>query len=232
VKRLIVLTGAGISKESGLSTFREQDGLWEQHAIEDVATPKAWYANPDLVTQFYNERRRQLFLAEPNAAHLEVKNLETHFDVQVITQNVDDLHERAGSKNILHLHGKLNELRSQIDPKEIHIAKNWKVTEKDVCSYGKRLRPNIVWFGEDVPLMPVASELVRQCDILVVIGTSLQVYPAANLLRDAPLSAKIFLIDPNELTVRGIAAHRIHHIKEPATKGVQTLRNFILANKS
>lgn len=227
MKKLVVLTGAGISKESGLSTFREQDGLWENHAIEDVATPEAWSKNPKLVTAFYNARRKQLFKAKPNAAHLALKTLEENFEVEIITQNVDDLHEQAGSTKVLHLHGKLKEVRSVVDPKEIYTISKWEVTEKDVCTHGQPLRPNIVWFGEDVPMMPKAAKIAQKADYFVVIGTSLQVYPAAHLLFDVPPTTPIFVIDPQPVNLMGLPKHRVQHIQAPATKGVASLQNLL-----
>jgi NAD-dependent deacetylase len=193
MKHLVVLTGAGTSAESGISTFRDSNGLWEQYRIEDVATPQAWQRNPELVTEFYNQRRLQLNEVQPNNGHLILAQLEKHFRVSIITQNVDNLHERAGSSNIIHLHGELTKMRSPCCVNEIgHIAQSTLST----CGHGNSLRPHIVWFGEDVPLLQDAAELVEDADIFMVLGTSLEVYPAAGLLYNVPLKAERWVIDP------------------------------------
>ena len=195
MKKIIVLTGAGISAESGIKTFRDADGLWENHRIEDVATPEAWWRNPELVLRFYNERRRQLLTVEPNAGHRALVELERHFEVQVITQNVDDLHERAGSQNVLHLHGQLRKARS-----EKHLTPSYAcdgdIQLGDLCARGTQLRPDIVWLGEAVPMLESAAELAEQADIFLIIGTSLQVYPAASLMQYAPRHIPFYYIDP------------------------------------
>ncbi|MFM2269127.1 MAG: hypothetical protein RL757_2568 [Bacteroidota bacterium] len=192
---VVVLTGAGISAESGISTFRDADGLWENHRIEDVASPEGWAKNPILVLDFYNKRRQQLFDVLPNAAHVALKDLEEKYDVRIVTQNVDDLHERAGSATILHLHGKLREVRSTRNPK---LVQYWEkdVNWGDTCPLGSQLRPNIVWFGEEVPLLYDAAEWVSSADYILIIGTSMQVYPAAGLVGYARKDAPIFYIDP------------------------------------
>lgn len=197
---IVVLTGAGISAESGLKTFRDSGGLWENHRIEDVATPEAWHRNRALVLQFYNERRKAMHEAKPNAGHLEIAAWQKHARVSVITQNVDDLHERAGSKSVLHLHGELAMARSTADPNLILPVKGWAIREGDVCPLGSQLRPHIVWFGEAVTEMPYAEEIAATADVLVVVGTSLQVYPAASLAWSAPDSAHRFLVDPHPPT--------------------------------
>lgn len=196
MKNIVVFTGAGMSAESGIPTFRGTDGLWEGNRIEDVATPEAWARNPDLVTEFYNLRRKNVMQAEPNAGHLHIAAWEKHHRVRIVTQNIDDLHERAGSTEILHLHGEIMKVRSEVDLNDIRSLEHWEVTAKDLCRKGKRLRPNIVWFGEAVPLIDEAAEWVSQADILVVVGTSLQVYPAAGLVHYTKRDAEIFVIDP------------------------------------
>lgn len=195
MRKLIVLTGAGISAESGIKTFRDADGLWENHRIEDVATPEAWQRNPELVLRFYNERRAALLQAIPNAGHRALVDLEREFEVQIITQNVDDLHERAGSRHVLHLHGELRKVRSEVHEDLIY---HWDgdLTLDDRCALGTRLRPHIVWFGEMVPLLPRAAELTRQADVLLIVGTSLQVYPAAGLMAYARRETPVFYVDP------------------------------------
>lgn len=216
MKKIVVLSGAGISQESGLKTFRDSDGLWENHAIEEVATYEAWENNPHLVLKFYNERRQQMLKALPNQAHLLLAELEQNFDVQIITQNVDDLHERAGSTKVLHLHGELRKVRSTKNPGLIYE------TEKDtlwgdVCELGSQLRPHIVWFGESVPMLEAATGLVEEADHVVVVGTSLQVYPAAGLMMYASPNAQVFYIDPKPAKVNS----RVNVIAETAGIGVK-----------
>lgn len=194
--KLVVLTGAGMSADSGISTFRDSGGLWENHDIMEVASPEGWKANPNLVLDFYNKRRKQVLEVDPNEGHYALAELEKHFDIQIITQNVDDLHERAGSTNVLHLHGELLKMRSSGDEKLIYDCKN-NINEGYLCEKGFQLRPHIVWFGEMVPMIEPAIEIVQNADIFAVIGTSLQVYPAAGLLHYvAPMVPK-YLIDPN-----------------------------------
>lgn len=222
MKKLVVLTGSGISAESGLKTFREAGGLWEEHDVMDVASYEGWLRDPELVLRFYNERRAQLRNAEPNAGHRGLVELESDFDVQIITQNVDDLHERAGSTNVLHLHGKLTEARCSVHDSGIIPVDYGTINTGDLCSEGHQLRPNIVWFGEPVPAMEEAMVLTSQADILVVVGTSLVVYPAAGLIDYAPEHAPVFLIDPH--TVNPPRYRKVHFIIEKAGKGVQILR--------
>jgi len=195
MQKIVVLTGAGISAESGISTFRDSDGLWENHRIEDVATPEGWRRNPALVQEFYNQRRRQLLEVEPNAGHRALVELEKRYEVQVVTQNVDDLHERAGSRQVLHLHGELRKVRSE---RYEELVYDWEKDVKmgDVCQRGAQLRPHIVWFGEAVPLLEKAAELAEQADIFIIVGTSLQVYPAASLMAYAPDHIPVYYIDP------------------------------------
>ena len=178
-KRLVVLSGAGMSQESGLKTFRDMGGLWEQYDVTEVASPEAWERNPELVLRFYNERRKLLWEAKPNAGHIGIARLEKDFDVDIITQNVDDLHEQAGSTNVLHLHGELRKARSTFDPELVYTMDHWELKIGDKCELGSQLRPHIVWFGEPVPNMTKALALTQKADIFVVIGTSLAVYPAA-----------------------------------------------------
>ena len=196
MQNIVVLSGAGISAESGISTFRDSNGLWENHPIEKVATPSAWEENKKLVLQFYNQRRKQLFEVEPYSGHQALVALEEHFNVHIITQNVDDLHERAGSSNILHLHGELKKARSTVDSRLIYEMDSWELNLGDTCEKGSQLRPHIVWFGEDVPAIPTAIEWTRKADYFVVIGTSLQVYPAANLIYYTSSHTEHILIDP------------------------------------
>lgn len=197
MKKIVVLSGAGISAESGISTFRDADGLWRNHRIEEVASPIAWRNDIDLVLEFYNIRRKQLFEVEPNAGHKALVNLEKHFEVEIVTQNVDDLHERAGSTKVLHLHGELKKARSTVDESLVYELKHWELKKGDLCEKGSQLRPHIVWFGEAVPNISRGASIVRQADILIVVGTSLVVYPAASLIDYAPENTPVFYIDPN-----------------------------------
>lgn len=216
MKNVVVLTGAGISAESGLKTFRDSDGLWEGHDVIEVASPLGFKNNPELVLDFYNQRRKQLLEVMPNEAHLALAELEKKYKVSIVTQNVDDLHERAGSTSILHLHGELLKVRSTYNEKDIQYwSKDLFVG--DLCKNGFQLRPDIVWFGEDVPLIPKAIEICENADILMIVGTSMQVYPAASLINFIPPNTKIFYIDPNPAV--------IHHpnltvIEEKATTGI------------
>jgi NAD-dependent deacetylase len=219
MKQLVVLTGAGMSQESGIKTFRDADGLWENHRIEDVATPEAWERDPELVLDFYNLRRKQLYEVEPNAAHYALAKLEGNYEVQIITQNVDDLHERAGSTRVLHLHGELKKVRSTIDPDLVHTLDGWELKLGDRCNKGSQLRPHIVWFGETVPNIIIATSMVQKADIFLVIGTSLKVYPAAGLLHYVPGNVPKYLIDPEAEPQYYLQNLTI--IKDKATTGVQ-----------
>lgn len=192
-----------MSAESGLRTFRDNGGLWENHRVEDVATPQAWTRDRRLVLRFYNERRKALLAAEPNEGHRVVARWEQTHRVSVITQNVDDLHERAGSTRVLHLHGELMKARSTVDPAPVCMLGDWELKEGDLCEKGSPLRPHIVWFGEEVPLMPAATAIAATADVLVVVGTSLQVYPAAGLASCAPPRARRILIDPHPAPIDG-----------------------------
>ncbi|MBK3516253.1 SIR2 family NAD-dependent protein deacylase [Carboxylicivirga marina] len=196
-RKLVVLTGAGISAESGIKTFRENNGLWENHDVTEVASPEGWAKDPHLVLDFYNQRRKQLLKCAPNGAHLGLVELEKHFDVEIITQNVDDLHEQAGSSHVLHLHGELKKVRSTKDESLIYELDGWELKWGDTCEKGAQLRPHIVWFGEAVPAMEAAIDITEQASIFVVVGTSLNVYPAAGLLNYVPEGVPIYIIDPN-----------------------------------
>ena len=222
MKNLVVLTGAGISQESGIKTFRDADGLWNNYRIEEVASPEAWDRDPQLVLDFYNLRRKQLYEVEPNSAHFALAELEARCKVQIITQNVDDLHERAGSTNVLHLHGELKKVRSTVDPDLIYNLDGWELKLGDLCEKGSQLRPHIVWFGESVPNIMMATSIVRHADIFLVIGTSLKVYPAAGLMQYVPSRVPKYLIDPEAEPQYYI--HNLTIIKEKATTGV---RSFI-----
>jgi len=225
-KKIVILTGAGISAESGIATFRDSNGLWEQHKIEDVATPDGWRRNPQLVLDFYNQRRKQAATVAPNAGHLGLVELEKQFDVHIITQNVDDLHERAGSTKVLHLHGKLREARSSVNPQLIYDIGDKEICLGDKCERGSQLRPNIVWFGEAVPAIEEAIAITEKADVFIVIGTSLQVYPAAGLLNFAGEDIPKYLIDPNAEAVGGILNLTV--IKEKAGIGVPMLVKELL----
>lgn len=223
-KKLVVLTGAGISAESGLKTFRDSDGLWEGYNIEDVATPRAWRKDPQLVLEFYNYRRKNVLEAQPNAAHLGLAELEKDFNVTIITQNIDDLHERAGSTNVLHLHGEIFKMRSERDLELIYEIKG-DIKIGDRAEDGQQLRPHIVWFEEPVPKIEEAIPVVRAADIFVVVGTSLVVYPAAGLINYAPWNIPKYIIDKripytSELT-------NITGIEKPATEGVVELTRLL-----
>jgi NAD-dependent deacetylase len=225
-KKIIVLTGAGISAESGLKTFRDSDGLWEGHSIEDVATPEGWHRNKELVLKFYNERRRDGLNAKPNAGHLALKDLEKYFDVQIITQNVDNLHEKAGSTNVMHLHGEIFKSQSTRNPKLVYDMAGWELKIGDKCELGSQLRPFIVWFGEAVPMIEPAVALSQQADIFVVVGTSLAVYPAASLVYYAPPNTPIFVVDPKIPDME--KTKNVTFIEEPASTGVETLKKMLI----
>ena len=220
-KQVVVFTGAGISAESGIKTFRDAGGLWENYKIEDVATPEAWKKNQELVNEFYNARRKQVIAASPNKAHYFIADLESKFNVNVVTQNVDDFHERAGSKNVLHLHGEIMKVRSEIDPDLIYPVTKWELKIGDLCEKGSQLRPHIVWFGELVPLMDQANYLAAQADFFIVIGTSLNVYPAAGILNFVSQEVPKWLIDPNDFQLDYIKY--LNHIKSTAVDGLNQL---------
>lgn len=218
-KNLVIFSGAGISAESGLKTFRDSGGLWEEFRIEDVATPEAWMKDPSLVTQFYNLRRKQVMDALPNDAHRIIADLESKFNVQIITQNIDDLHERAGSKNVLHLHGEIMKVRSTVNQELIYPLKHWEVKIGDRCEKGSQLRPHIVWFGEMVPEMDNAITIASNADYFVVIGTSLNVYPAAGILNYVPLKVPKWLVDPGDFSLDYVS--NLTHIKKVASEGMK-----------
>ncbi|MBK9732938.1 MAG: NAD-dependent deacylase [Chitinophagaceae bacterium] len=219
-KNLVVLTGAGISAESGLKTFRDSDGLWENYRVEDVATPMAWMKDPVMVLAFYNERRRDVLKAQPNAAHKALVKLEEHFNVTIITQNIDDLHERAGSKNIIHLHGEILKSRSSADSDLLYKC-HGDILLGDKCELGSQLRPHVVWFHEAVPMMEQAAAVSSEAAILIVVGTSLQVYPAAGLINYAPYSSLKFLVDPNIPEIPKL--NNLEIIEAKASDGVPAL---------
>ena len=228
MKRIAVLTGAGISAESGIRTFRDSNGLWEDHDVMDVASPQGWAKDRKLVLDFYNARRKQLKECEPNQGHLELVRLEEKYHVDIITQNVDNLHERAGSANILHLHGELTKVRSLGNPSLIY---EWEedLNEGDLCKEGHQLRPHIVWFGEMVPMLEPAVQLVNQADVIIIIGTSMQVYPAASLVGYALPGADIYYIDPDpQINFELERSKRLEIISQKATVGVKSLVDKLL----
>jgi NAD-dependent deacetylase len=225
-KKLVVFTGAGISAESGIKTFRDSGGLWEEFKVEDVATFEAWAKNRELVLDFYNQRRRQVINAQPNAAHLLVAELQKKFNVEVITQNVDNLHERAGSKNVLHLHGEIMKARSTVDPELIYELKTPDINTGDLCEKGSQLRPHIVWFGELVPAMETANHMAHQADLFVVIGTSLNVYPAAGVINFVSPYVPTWLLDPGDFNLDYI--RELKHIKKTAVNGVEDLKRELM----
>jgi NAD-dependent deacetylase len=221
-KKIAVLTGAGISAESGISTFRDAGGLWEGHDVMEVASYDGWLRNPELVLDFYNKRRKQLGQVQPNKAHTLLVDLENHHDVSIITQNVDDLHERAGSTHVIHLHGELKKVRST---KNEDLIYHWdgEIFLGDLCEKGAQLRPHIVWFGEMVPLIEKAAEIISSCEVLLIIGTSLQVYPAAGLSDYAPEGAEIYYVDPNPGKLYNVTENRIRVFPLKATEGMQII---------
>lgn len=225
MKNLVVLSGAGISKESGIPTFRDNDGLWKKFSFQDLATLDAWIHNQDIMLEFYNIRRKEVMESEPNKAHLTLKELEKDFNVQIITQNVDDLHERAGSTNVLHLHGEIRKARSSVDESIIIDIEGNELNPGDLCPLGSQLRPHIVWFGEAVPMMTEAIKIVETADIFLVIGTGLQVYPAASLVHYLPNKAARYIIDPGShfQDIRGFK-----HIQKTAVQGITDFVNEIL----
>ncbi len=226
MQKIAVLSGAGISAESGISTFRDNNGLWENHRVEEVATPEAWQANKELVLKFYNQRRKQLFEVEPNNGHRALVDLEQKFDVHIVTQNVDDLHERAGSSKILHLHGELKKVRSTLDSSLIYEMDSWELKLGDQCEKGSQLRPHIVWFGESVPNIIPAVEIVQDADILIIVGTSLNVYPAAGLSHEVKPGTPIYLVDPADVETSNLK--NVTQIKSGAGEGLTKLAELLL----
>ncbi len=226
MKRIVVLTGAGISAESGIKTFRDADGLWEGHDIMEVASPIGWENNPKLVLDFYNKRRAQLLEVKPNEAHQILAELQSDFDIRIITQNVDDLHERAGSKNVMHLHGELLKVRSIKDSEEIH---HWTIDLNlgDLDKNGVQLRPHIVWFGEDVPMIEHAIDVIETADLLLIIGTSLQVYPAAGLLNYVNQNVPVYYIDPKPATIYDLP-NELKVLPLSAVEGMKIVKEELL----
>jgi len=224
-KKLVVLTGAGISAESGLKTFRDTDGLWEGYNVYDVATPEAWRKNPDLVQDFYNERRKQVLVAQPNDAHRGLVELEKYYDVYIITQNIDDLHERAGSSNVIHLHGVITRSQSDLNPGLTYPIEGWEIKMGDRCELGSQLRAHVVWFGESVPMIETASEICESADIFVLVGSSLAVYPAAGLINFVPSQSPRYIIDPRIPEVRN--RKQVIRIEKTATEGVKELLQLL-----
>ncbi len=218
--KIVVFSGAGMSAESGISTFRDANGLWANHKIEDVATPQAWLKDPEKVQHFYNQRRKQILESSPNEAHFFIKEMEKLGEVTVITQNIDDLHERAGSMDVVHLHGNIRESKSSGPNQEAHYypIEGWELKMGEKCVDGYQLRPHVVWFGESVPNLEVAAGIISKATVLIVIGTSLQVYPAAGLIHAAPLNCTKFLIDPNALNLHVPSDFIV--LSESASKGM------------
>ena len=227
MKKLVVLTGAGISTESGLKTFRDSDGLWEGYNIEDVATPEAWRRNPEMVQQFYNERRKTVLEAQPNAAHFALATLEKDFEVTIITQNIDDLHERAGSTNVVHLHGIITRSQSSKNPNLTYPIDGWEIKMGEVCELGSQLRAHVVWFGEAVPMIEKAVEICAFADLFMLVGTSLAVYPAAGLLNYVPDEAPKYIVDPKIPAISSVK--NIIKIEEKATIGVPHVAEMLSA---
>jgi NAD-dependent deacetylase len=223
MQKIVVFSGAGRSAESGIQTFRDNGGLWEQYRVEDVATPEAWKRDPELVTRFYNQRRKQIIETNPNEAHVAIQRLESMYDVTVITQNIDDLHERAGSKKVLHLHGNIRFSKSSGPNQEntYYPILGWELSAEDRCPDGYRLRPHVVWFGEEVPLLEAAAAIISTADLLIIIGTSLRVYPAAGLIREVSKHSTVYLIDPKADTM--CLPNGIHAITDTAVGGMSVL---------
>ncbi|MDF2435943.1 MAG: Silent information regulator protein Sir2 [Bacteroidota bacterium] len=228
--KLVVFTGAGISAESGIKTFRDSGGLWEEYDINDVATPQAWDRNKELVLDFYNKRRKQVLESQPNDAHFALVELESKYDVHIITQNIDDLHERAGSKKVLHLHGEIIKSRSTVDPSLIYKIKGSEIKLGEKCEKGSQLRPHIVWFGEMVPQMETAYIIAEKADIFIVVGTSMAVYPAAGLIDYIPNDIPKYLVDPSDVKVNGVSNLKI--IKEKASSGLSKLAKELMGEKT
>jgi NAD-dependent deacetylase len=228
MKRLVVLTGAGISAESGIKTFRDTDGLWEGYNVLDVATPEAWDRNPTLVQEFYNERRKQVLNAKPNEAHLMLAKLEEHFDVQIITQNIDDLHERAGSTNITHLHGIITFAQSDKDASFLYPIKGDEIKMGELCELGSQLRPHVVWFGEAVPMIETAAAICEEADLFMLVGTSLAVYPAAGLIDFIPREVSKYIVD---LKIPSVNHYQnVIKVEKSATEGVKEVAQILIKN--
>jgi len=230
MKKIVVLSGAGISAESGIATFRDANGLWEGHRVEDVASPEGWQRNPALVLDFYNQRRKTGIHAQPNDGHKALAYLEQFFDVTIITQNVDNLHEKAGSTQVIHLHGEIFKSRSTLDENLVYDMEGWELNLGDVCEKGSQLRPHIVWFGEMVPMMEVAVRKTLEADIFIVVGTSLLVYPAAGLLNYVPRHVPTYVVDPKLPDVSPRA--NLHLIEEKASTGLPRLADNLIEQYS
>lgn len=228
MKKLVVLTGAGMSAESGIPTFRGADGLWENHRIVDVASPEGWQRDPLLVLEFYNQRRKRILEVSPNRGHEILMELESHFDVHIITQNIDNLHERAGSSKVLHLHGEITKARSTANPNIVTEIPGWELKWGDRCPLGSQLRPHIVWFGEAVPMIGPAAEICAEADIFVVVGTSLQVYPAASLIYETRPDIPQYIVDPSAESLEN--THRLKAIPKGASEGLALLKQALMAN--
>ncbi|MFO8087671.1 MAG: Sir2 family NAD-dependent protein deacetylase [Bacteroidales bacterium] len=226
--RIVVLSGAGISAESGIKTFRDDDGMWKHYRFEEVASPEAWHSHPEDVLEFYNQRRKNVLEAEPNAAHKALVKLEDFFDVKIITQNVDDLHERAGSKDVIHLHGEIRKVRSSNDASLIYPVEGWQLNIGDKAEDGFQLRPHVVWFGEAVPMLEPAALITGEADLLLIIGTSLKVYPAASLFQFAGKSIPKFYVDPQ--ANQDLNIHNLTIMKENAASAVPDLVDYIIDN--
>ncbi len=226
MKKLVVLSGAGISAESGIPTFRDSNGLWEGFRVEDVASPEGWYKDPVVVLDFYNQRRKKALEVMPNRGHEILAELENYFDVTVVTQNVDNLHERAGSTKVIHLHGSLFESRSTKDERLVYPIEGWELNIGDLCEKGSQLRPNIVWFGEMVPLMEVAADYAKKADIFLVVGTSMAVYPAAGLINYVPYESMKYVVDPKLPDIANIPY--IKMIADKASTGMETVKRELL----
>lgn len=225
-KKIVAFTGSGISAESGLKTFRDAGGLWEGYSIEEVATPQAWQKDRAKVLEFYNMRRKQALEAQPNAAHKALNALEDAYEVSVVTQNVDNLHERSGSSKVIHLHGELFKSRSTRNPSLVYDIEGWELKEGDKCAEGSQLRPHIVWFGEMVPMMDVATQEVLSADILLVVGTSLQVYPAAGLVDIVSDEVPVYVVDPKQH--RDFGRGNIHFVQDTATQGMKKVLDELM----
>lgn len=226
-KKVVILSGSGISAESGIPTFRDMGGLWKQYRFEEVASPDAWYSNPQVVMDFYNERRKKSLEVKPNEGHLSLVRLEEKYDVQIITQNVDNLHERAGSKNVLHLHGELHKSRSTKDPSLVYDIDGWELKLGDKCEKGSQLRPHIVWFGEPVPMINKASMICQKADIFIVVGTSLAVYPAAGLIDYVPSKTDKYIVDISQVAMNSNIKN-LYFINKKASEGLPELVDKLL----
>jgi NAD-dependent deacetylase len=230
MKKLVVLSGAGVSAESGIPTFRDSNGLWEGHDVMEVASPEGWKKDRELVLEFYNLRRRKALEVKPNRGHIALAELEEHFDVQIITQNIDNLHEQAGSTNVIHLHGEISKSRSTVDPELVYDIDGWELKEGDKCEKGSQLRPHIVWFGEAVPMIEVAQQITVQADLFAVVGTSMAVYPAAGLIYCLEADVPKYIIDPKRPNVEPIP--NLHFIEEVGSTGLDKLKTILLENNA